>query len=335
MARIGYWVAAVAAVLLAIGVVLALDPLPPVQRQPPQPTKKVLPKTDVPREEQPPEIGWEVRTTDGKIRKFTPVDEVLTLDTKFGAVKVPMKEVKRLEFGCRLSVNDRKAIADAIADVVGSTGRTREAGKETLVGFGLAAYPAVVRAAKTAPKDALPHMGQVREKLKGLIGEDDDEPLDQDVIVTADGSRLAGTLSPEALRVKLGGEEKQVGWKEARVMAFGPIEVEEKVEVIQLGSGGVHGLMQTHFEKWVGVQVTGVASGSVWGSGPYTTDSTLGAAAVHAGVLKEGETAIIKIRVKADAGGYSGSTKNGVITSDWGPYSGCFEVAAKKKKRAE
>jgi hypothetical protein len=336
MARTGYWAAVtgVTACLLALGAALALDPLPPAQRQPPQPTNKVPPKKDEPKEK-PPEIGWEVRTTDGKIRKFTPVDELLTLDTRFGAVKVPMKEVKRLELGQRLSDGDRKAIAAAIAEVVGGTGRPREAAKDALVGFGLAAYPAVGRALKSAPKEAQPHLTLVREKLKGLIGEDDEEPIDQDVIVTADGSRLAGTLSPEAVRVTLGGEEKKLGWKEARVMAFGPIEVEEKLEVIQLGSGGVHGLMQTHFEKWVGVQVTGVGSGSVWGSGPYTTDSTLGAAAVHAGVLKEGETAVIKLRVKADAGGYTGSTKNGVTTSNWGPYQGCFEVAAKKKKRAE
>lgn len=335
MARIGYPVAGVTACLLAFGLALALDPLPPVQRQPPQPTNKAQPKTDVPKEEKPQEIGWEVRTADGRIRKFTPVDEALTLDTRFGAVKVPMKEVRRLEFGHRLSADDRKAVADAITEVVGGSGRSREAAKDTLVGFGLAAYPAVGRALKTAPKEALPHLTLVREKLKGLIGEDDDEPIDQDVVVTADGSRLVGTLSPEALRVKLGGEERTLGWKDARVMAFGPIEVEEKLEVIQLGSGGIHALMQTHFEKWVGVQVTGAASGSVWGSGPYTTDSSLGAAAVHAGVLKEGETAVIKLRVKADAGGYTGSTKNGVSTSDWGPYQGCFEVAAKKKKRAE
>lgn len=332
MLRTRWLVVAVAAVGSAVGLAVALDP-PGLGRrkpQPPPPTVKVAPSE----KEKPEEIGWEVRAADGKIRRFTPVEELLTLDTRFGAVKVPMKEVRRLEFGWRLSDGDRKKVADAVADVVGGTGRTREAAKDTLVGFGLAAYPAVTRALKSAPREALPHLNLVRDKLKVMIGEDDDEPIDQDVVVTTDGSRLVGTLTPEAVRVKLGGEEKKVGWKEVRVMAFGPIEVDEKLEVVQL-VGGVHGLMQTHFEKWVGVQVTGVGSGSVWGSGPYTTDSTLGAAAVHAGVLKAGETAVIKIRVKADAGGYTGSTQNGVSTRDWGPYQGCYELSAKKKKRAE
>src|SRR5262249_49772786 len=82
--------------------------------------------------------------------------------------------------------------------------------------FGLAAYPSVVRAIKTAPKEALPHLTLVRDKLKGLIDEDDDPPLDQDVIVTADGSRLAGTLTPETVRLNLGGEEKAGGGQEGR-----------------------------------------------------------------------------------------------------------------------
>lgn len=335
MSRSGHWLAAVGVLtvgLVIVGVTLALDPPRNVKADNTPTTKKGEPPS---KEERAPEIGWEVRTTDGKIRKFIPVDELLTLDTRFGVVKVPMTEVRRVEFGHRLSEADRKKVADAVADLVGGTGRTREAAKDALIGMGLGAYPAVMRAVKAAPKEVQPHLAQVRDKLKGQIGGEDDEPVDQDVIVTADGSRLVGTLSPQAVRVKLSGEERTVGWKDARVLAFGPIEVEEKLEVVQLDAGGVHGLMTTHFEKWVGVQVTGVGSGSVWGSGPYTTDSTLGAAAVHAGVLKEGETAVIKVRVKADAGGYAGSTRNGVATRDWGPYQGCFEVAARKKKRAE
>lgn len=69
----------------------------------------------------------------------------------------------------------------------------------------------------------------------------------------------------------------------------------------------------------------------MWGSGPYTTDSNLAAAAVHAGVLTDGETAVIKIRVRADAGGYTGSTRNGVTTNDYGPWQGCYEILGKQK----
>jgi hypothetical protein len=123
-------------------------------------------------------------------------------------------------------------------------------------------------------------------------------------------------LVPAAVRVKLGGEEKGLKWADARVVAFGGVLVDEKVEVVKLGASGIFGLMQTHLDKVVGVEVTGVAQGSVWGNNPYTADSYLGAAAVHAGAIKVGETAVVKIKVKADAGGYTGSTQNGVTTNN-------------------
>lgn len=314
MLRTRVW--AVGVMAAGIGLVLAADP-------PTKPDDK----------EKPPEIGWEVRTPDGRQQKVTPVDTELTIETKFGTAKVPMKEVKKIEFGLRLSDEQQKRLTDALADVVGSTGRTRELGKETLTELGLTAYPAVQRAMKTAPKEALPHLGVVADKLKRLIGLDDDDPTDADVLLTADGSRLCGKLVPEGVRVKVGEAEKAMTWASARVLSFGEIEDAEKVEVVNVGQFGIHGLMTTHFNKVVGVEVTGVAQGSVWGSNPYTTDSTLGAAVVHAGVLKVGETGVVKIRVKADLGGYVGSTKNGVTTNNWGPYQGCYEVIAKGKKK--
>jgi hypothetical protein len=71
------------------------------------------------------------------------------------------------------------------------------------------------------------------------------------------------------------------------------------------------GTVQTH-------RVTGRLTGSVWGSGPYTLDSNLGAAAVHAGILRPGETARVKIKVVAAPDSYHGSTAHGVTTLDFG-----------------
>ena len=45
------------------------------------------------------------------------------------------------------------------------------------------------------------------------------------------------------------------------------------------------------------VTVTGGTSGAVWGVNPYTYDSDLATAAVHAGVLTAGETKVVKLTV--------------------------------------
>src|SRR5207244_8181598 len=41
--------------------------------------------------------------------------------------------------------------------------------------------------------------------------------------------------------------------------------------------------------------VTGKGGGGIWGTGNYTLDSMLSVAAVHAGVLKEGETGVVQV----------------------------------------
>mgnify|MGYP007071087690 CR=1 FL=1 len=105
-----------------VGLVVAVEPTPSPE---PPPEKKP--------DEKPAEIGWEVRASDGKYYKVTPVDAELTVETKYGTMKVPMKEVKRVEFGLRVSAAQKKAITDAMSDVMGGNGRTREAGKEAIL----------------------------------------------------------------------------------------------------------------------------------------------------------------------------------------------------------
>lgn len=75
------------------------------------------------------------------------------------------------------------------------------------------------------------------------------------------------------------------------------------------------------FEK---VTVTGSLDGSqVWGSNPYSDDSDLNRAAVHAGIVAVGETAEIEFYDVQEYASYTGTTANGITTSPWGsPYCG-------------
>jgi hypothetical protein len=74
--------------------------------------------------------------------------------------------------------------------------------------------------------------------------------------------------------------------------------------------------------------VTGSTSGSVWGSNPYTDDSSLAKAAVHAGLFQAGQKGVIKVTIMAGQSSYPGSTANGVTSSSYGSYGGSFSVAA-------
>ena len=67
-------------------------------------------------------------------------------------------------------------------------------------------------------------------------------------------------------------------------------------------------------------RVTGVLEGQLWGTDTYTRDSTIGAAAVHAGLLKAGESGYLKVTVVAPLESYAGTTRNGVTSSEYGNF---------------
>ena len=67
------------------------------------------------------------------------------------------------------------------------------------------------------------------------------------------------------------------------------------------------------------VNVTGTIEGNAWGTNIYSDDSDIGYAAVHAGVLKPGETKIVKITILPGQSSYVGTIKNGVESYDY-PY---------------
>lgn len=68
------------------------------------------------------------------------------------------------------------------------------------------------------------------------------------------------------------------------------------------------------------------AQGTVWGTGVYTTDSNLCAAAAHAGAIPAGGGKVKIVRA-AGCQAYNGSTANGITTGGWGPYSQSFYFA--------
>lgn len=63
----------------------------------------------------------------------------------------------------------------------------------------------------------------------------------------------------------------------------------------------------------------GSSSGSVWGSGPYTADSDICAAAVHAGAIPQAGGVVTVIGI-AGLEQYLGTERNGITSRDWGSY---------------
>lgn len=75
-------------------------------------------------------------------------------------------------------------------------------------------------------------------------------------------------------------------------------------------------------------RVAGARGGAIWGTDVYTSDSTLAASAVHAGVLKEGQNGVVKVTILPGQPNYQGSTRNGIASYAYGPFPTSFKVEA-------
>ena len=75
-------------------------------------------------------------------------------------------------------------------------------------------------------------------------------------------------------------------------------------------------------------RVTGVTEGQLWGTDIYSGDSTIGAAAVHAGLLKPGETDVLRVTVVTPPEKFAGTGRNGVTSTEYGRYQYAWKLSA-------
>ncbi|WP_068296162.1 LCCL domain-containing protein [Pararhodobacter sp. CCB-MM2] len=81
--------------------------------------------------------------------------------------------------------------------------------------------------------------------------------------------------------------------------------------------------------------VTGTDRGSVWGTGVYTDDSAVAAAAVHAGAIGSGQTGDVQVTILPGQQSYAGSAANGVTSSNYGTWSGSYQFILPQAAAAE
>jgi LCCL domain len=71
--------------------------------------------------------------------------------------------------------------------------------------------------------------------------------------------------------------------------------------------------------------VVGSGDGSIYGDGTYTDDTRLASAAVHAGILRDGEAGVVNVQILPGQESYDGSTRNGVTSRSYGRWQGSFQ----------
>jgi hypothetical protein len=88
----------------------------------------------------------------------------------------------------------------------------------------------------------------------------------------------------------------------------------------------MHGLCETVGTTYY-FRVTGVTEGQLWGTDIYSGDSTIGAAAVHAGLLEPGKTDLLRVTVVTPPERFPGTVRNGVTSTEYGRYQYAWRLS--------
>ena len=77
------------------------------------------------------------------------------------------------------------------------------------------------------------------------------------------------------------------------------------------------------------IRVTDSASGRIWGGSGnvYTDDSSIAAAAVHAGLLRAGQAGTVTVTVLSGQPSYPALTRNGVTSIQYGKWVGSYRLS--------
>jgi hypothetical protein len=67
---------------------------------------------------------------------------------------------------------------------------------------------------------------------------------------------------------------------------------------------------------------------TVWGTDVYTDDSSVCSAAVHAGLISVEDGGRVVVEIAPGEESYEGSERNGVTSTDYGPWDGSFTFPA-------
>lgn len=271
----------------------------------------------------------EVRFCDNSVLKMKVHDEKIEIVTPYGKLLIPVAEIQKIEFATRLSTADEKRIPALIRDLGSQDFQIRDAASTELLKLAEKAYPALVEATKLKDPEVVRRANELVERIADAVPKESLETRPNDVIQTAD-SKITGKITVSTLKVTT----TQFGEVTVKLLdmhslhAQGYTEPEKEVAVVEAAPQSLQHL-QNQVGKTFSFTVTGAVGGGVWGTNVYTLDSFLPAAAVHAGVLKVGQTGVVKIKILPSPPAFTGSNRNGVVSSDFGPFPGAYQILKK------
>lgn len=259
-----------------------------------------------------PGVEVEVLCIDSSTIRLRVLDEHVELVTRFGPLRIPVNQINRIELATRLAPEIESKIAAAVRNLGHPDFKTRDKAVTELKGFKDRAYPALAQAARSSDAEVARRAEELVIALQQRFPATQLQPREHDVIHT-DDCRITGKLATPSVRVMTGQfGEQTLKLADARELRTGTAPA-------PTANAAIANANMMAYQGQVGVevqlQVTGGLGGAVWGTDVYTLDSSVAAAAVHAGVAQPGQTVTVKVRILPSPPAYVGSSRNGVTST--------------------
>ena len=265
-----------------------------------------------------------VRFADGSVLKLDFKQETYDVVTPYGKLSIPAKDLRLVELAPRVPEEIARQIEEAVANLGSPQFEIREKAAADLIKIGPLGYSVLLRFAEPKDLEVAARMEEILDQVRAKLPDEQAEPRKWDVIHTSH-SQISGRIEVSVVKaVSPQFGDVTVRLADVRDMYF-PGEMEatdlSKVEPAPANlydKGNQIGKTFTY-------KVTG-AGGSVYGTDVYTLDSSLAAAAVHAGVVKMGATGIVRVKIIESPESFVSSTRNGITSSAWSRYSAAYKI---------
>jgi hypothetical protein len=265
----------------------------------------------------------EARFLDDSALRLVVRDERIELVTPYGKLLIPVRDIQKIEVGFRVPADVARRIDAALADLGHAEFERREAASAELLELRDYAYPALEKAAKSSDAEVARRARELVEKIREDVPEDRLVFHPHDVVYTAD-SKNTGRLTAATIKVHTSQfGEQQLKLSDVRQLRS-PSAIEEVAQEALPDPGHMSSFLG-QVGKVYRFHVTGAVGGFIYGTDVYTLDSTLAVAAVHAGILKVGQSGIVRVKILAGQPVYNASTRHGVTSQAYGAYSGSYQ----------
>jgi hypothetical protein len=162
----------------------------------------------------------EVRFADGSTVRMVILQETIDVQTKYGKLAIPVKEIRRIEFGLHLPEETVTKIDRAIQRLNHESFKEREAAQRELIEIGAPAYPAVYRASQSLEPEVVQRTRAVLKQMRAKIPAKELRLKADDYVRTVDFPVVGRIVSPAlkartsyfgALDLKIG-ELRGISW---------------------------------------------------------------------------------------------------------------------------